>query len=129
MFGSPSSGAAARVQQVLRSAATPGASSGVDLQAQVLGDPTRRFNYTLDGAESVSGRVAWVFTLKPREQLGYRQLRVWIDQKDYLARRFEITEENGSLRRFELRNLRLGAALGDDVFQFHTPAGARVITR
>ena len=115
--------------QVLRSAASAGASSGVDLQAQFLGDPTKRFAYTLDGRETVGGRAAWLLTLKPRERQGYRQLRVWIDQQDYLARRFEITEDNGSIRRFELRNLRLEPALADGLFRFDVPAGARVITR
>ena len=116
-------------QQVLRSQAAAGASGGVDLQAQFLGDPTRRFRYTLEGEEAVQGRPAWRLTLVPREPLGYRQLRVWIDQRDYLARRFEITEENGSVRRFELSNLRLDPKLGDQLFRFDVPAGARVITR
>jgi outer membrane lipoprotein-sorting protein len=115
--------------QVLRSAASAVASSGVDLQAQFLGDPTRRFAYTLDGRETVGGRAAWLLTLEPRERQGYKQLRVWIDQRDYLARRFEITEDNGSIRRFELRNLRLEPALADGLFRFDVPAGARVITR
>ena len=78
---------------------------------------------------AICARAAWRFTLKPREPLGYRQLRVWIDQRDHLAHRFEITEENGSIRRFELRNLRLNAALADALFNFDVPAGARVITR
>lgn len=115
--------------QVLRSEAAAGSSSGVDLQAQFLGDPTRRFAYTLDGEETVAGRQAWLLTLKPRERLGYRQLRVWIDQRDHLARRFEITEDNGSTRRFDLRNLKIDPALADGIFRFDVPAGARVITR
>jgi len=115
--------------QVLRSPASAGTNSGVDLQAQFLGDPTRRFAYTLDGEEAVGGRNAWRLTLKPHQQQGYRQLRVWIDQREYLARRFEITEDNGSVRRFELRNVRLDTGLSDALFQFDVPAGARVITR
>lgn len=115
--------------QVLRSEAEAGGSSGVDLQAQFLGDPTQRFEYALEGQEQVAGRPAWQLTLKPRERLGYRQLRVWIDQRDHLARRFEITEENGSVRRFELRGLRLNGALADDLFEFQLPAGVRVVGR
>ncbi|NJD10440.1 MAG: outer membrane lipoprotein carrier protein LolA [Gemmatimonadetes bacterium] len=115
--------------QVLRTQASPDASAGVDLQAQFLGDPTRRFSYALEGEEAVNGRPAWRLTLKPRESLGYRELRVWIDQRDDLAHRFEITEENGSIRRFELRNPRLNGALPDALFQFDVPAGARVVTR
>lgn len=115
--------------QVVRSPASEGGASGVDLQAQFLGDPTRRFSYQLNGEETVAGRRAWLLTLTPRERTGYRKLRVWIDQADDLARRFEITEDNGSLRRFELRNLRVNPTLGDAIFRFDPPAGVRVITR
>lgn len=116
-------------EQVLRSPASAGGTSGVDLQAQFLGDPTQRFQYTLNGEEDVGGRKAWAFTLVPRERMGYRRLRVWIDQADHLSRRFEITEDNGSVRRFELRNLRADANLADNLFRFDVPAGVRVVTR
>jgi len=115
--------------QVLRSPASAGGASGVDLQAQFLGDPTRRFRSELVDEETVAGRRAWELRLTPLEPMGYRQLRVWIDQRDYLARRFEITEDNGSVRRFDLSGLRVNAALADDLFEFTVPAGARVITR
>jgi hypothetical protein len=36
-----------------------------------------------------------VLTLVPRQPLGYRSLKVWIDEQDHLVRRFELTEENG----------------------------------
>jgi outer membrane lipoprotein carrier protein len=116
-------------QQVMRSAASAGGSSGVDLQAQFLGDPTTRFRYTLEGAESVGGRAAWRLLLVPRERAGYRSLRVWLDQRDHLARRFEIHEDNGSVRRFELSNVRINPSLPDRVFRFQPPAGARVIAQ
>lgn len=116
-------------QQVIRSPASAGGNTGVDLQAQFLGNPTERFSYALDGQESVAGRNAWVFTLTPRERMGYRRLRVWLDQRDLLARRFEITEDNGSVRRFDLRNLRVDPVLNETLFRFTPPQGARVITR
>lgn len=116
-------------KQVIRMPASQGASGGVDLQAQFIGDPTERFEATLHGTEDVAGRPAHVLTLVPRAQVGYTSLKVWLDTRDYLARRFEITEENGSVRRFELSGLRPNVRLGDDVFRFTPPAGARVIDR
>jgi outer membrane lipoprotein-sorting protein len=65
----------------------------------------------------------------PRTPAGYTSLKVWLDTSDSLARRFEITEENGTVRRFELTNLRTNVAIADDVFRFTPPAGARVIER
>jgi outer membrane lipoprotein-sorting protein len=117
----------ANAEQVVRSAASERGRSGVDLQAQFLGDPTVRFDYTLEATESVNGRSAWRMLLVPKQRAGYRSLRVWLDQRDHLARRFEITEDNGSVRRFELRNLRVDPALSDTLFRFQPPAGVRVI--
>lgn len=116
-------------RQVIRMPASQGAAGGVDLQAQFIGDPTARFQATLHGTETVAGRAAHVLTLEPRARLGYRALKVWLDAEDYLARRFEIVEDNGSVRRFDLTGLRTNVRLGDDVFRFTPPADARIVDR
>jgi outer membrane lipoprotein-sorting protein len=116
-------------RQVIRSPADAGGSGGVDLQAQFLGDPVRRFEHTLHETETVRGRENQVMTLVPREQLGYARLRVWIDTQDRLVRRFEITEHNGAVRMMDLENLRTNVSISDDVFRFLPPADARIIDR
>jgi outer membrane lipoprotein carrier protein len=113
-------------RQVIR---TPRGPQGLDLHAQFIGDPVNRFQATSHGRESVRGRDAHVLTLVPREPLGYRTLKVWIDVDDHLVRRFELTEENGNVRQFELRNVVVNPSLPDRLFQFTPPAGAQVITR
>jgi outer membrane lipoprotein carrier protein len=113
-------------RQVIR---TPRGPQGLDLQSQFIGDPVRRFEATSHGREAVRGRDAHVLTLVPREPLGYRTLKVWIDVQDHLVRRFELTEENGNLRQFELRNVVVNPSLPDRLFQFTPPAGAQVIQR
>jgi outer membrane lipoprotein carrier protein len=113
-------------RQVIR---TPRGPQGLDLHAQFIGDPVRRFEATSHGREAVRGRHAHVLTLAPREPLGYRSLKVWIDAEDHLVRRFELTEENGNVRQFELRNVVVNPSLPDRLFQFTPPAGAQVITR
>jgi outer membrane lipoprotein carrier protein len=115
--------------QVIRMPASEGTTGGVDLQAQFLGNPVERFDATLHGSERVGGRETHVLTMVPRTPAGYTSLKVWLDTSDSLARRFEITEENGTVRRFELTNLRTNVAIADDVFRFTPPAGARVIER
>jgi len=114
-------------QQATRTPASPGAGGGVDLQAQFIGNPVERFEYTLHGTESVGGRDANVMTLVPRERAEYRSLKVWFDARDSIARRFEITEHNGSTRRFDLSNLRLNPTIPADVFRFTPPAGVRIV--
>jgi outer membrane lipoprotein carrier protein len=114
-------------QQVMRSPAAAAGQSAVNLQAQFVGNPVERFNYRVEGAASVGGRPAQVLLLAPRQAAQYRSLKVWIDRQDSLVRRFEITEHNGSVRRFDLQNLQVNAAMPDGVFRFTPPAGARVI--
>lgn len=113
--------------QATQSPASPGGGGGVDLQAQFVGNPTERFRYTLEGRESVGGRPADVMVLVPRERAEYRSLKVWFDTRDSLARRFEITEHNGSIRRFDLSGLQVNTSIPPDVFRFTPPADVRIV--
>jgi outer membrane lipoprotein-sorting protein len=114
-------------RQVIRAPASQAGAGGVDLKSQFVGDPVARFQATLEGREAVAGRDAHILTLVPRAPAGYRRLRVWIDARDHLVRRFEIHEANEVVRRFELRNLELNPRLGDDLFRFTPPTDARII--
>jgi outer membrane lipoprotein carrier protein len=116
-------------RQVIRMSAGAGGAGAVDLQAQFLGDPTTRFDATLTGTESVSGRSAHALVLTPRQPGTFRTLKVWVDERDHLVRRFEITEHNGVVRRFLLRNLTPGADVDDALFRFTPPEGAHVVAR
>lgn len=113
-------------RQVLR---TPRGGQGLDLRAQFIGDPVRRFETTYHGTDAVRGRDAHVMTLVPRESLGYERLKVWIDARDHLVRRFELTEGNGIIRHFELRDLLANPTLPNDLFAFTPPPGTQVVTR
>jgi outer membrane lipoprotein carrier protein len=112
--------------QVIRTSIAEGGQS-VDLQQQFLSNPNQRFVATLAGDESVGGRSAYVLTLVPRGASAYKILKIWVDKEDYLVRRFEMTEENESVRRVELRNVRTNHALANSLFTFTPPAGAQII--
>jgi outer membrane lipoprotein carrier protein len=115
-------------QQVTRTSAA-NASGVVDLQAQFVGDPLKRFEHTFNGRETVQGRETAIFTLVPREDPGYRVLKVWIDTKDYLVRRFEVTDNSGIVRRLDLTDLDTNPAMPDDLFRFTPPPGAKIVER
>ena len=100
--------------------------SEVDLQRQFVGDATRRFVPTLNGRETVDGHETRVLTLVPRTRSPYRILKLWVDADDYLIRRFEMTEENESVRRVEMRSIRVNGPVSDDLFTFTPPAGTQV---
>ena len=115
-------------KQVVR-ASIADAGQTVDLQKEFLSDPTARFNAVLGKTEAVGGRPASILTLTPKKASPYRRVRIWVDSKDALVRRFEITEQNESLRRLELRNLRANGAVPDQLFRFTPPPGAQVFTQ
>lgn len=106
-----------------------GGTGAMDLQAQFLGDPLKRFRPQLEGTESVDGRPATVLELEPRVDTGYDRLRIWVDRQDHLVRRFEIHESSGIVRHFELSDLRVDPRLPDDLFHFEPPAGATIVDR
>lgn len=116
-------------RQVLRAVASERGAGGVDLQAQFLGDPVRRFTNTFHGIEKVNGRDAYVLTLVPRTALGYKSIKVWIDTKDSLVRRFILTENNSVVQDYTLANLVLNPPLSNDLFRFTPPADAKIIER
>lgn len=111
--------------QVIRTSIAEGGEQA-DFQKQFLSNATDRFVATLNGEEAVAGRQTWSLTLVPRRASPYKVVRVWVDKEDYLVRRFEMTEENNSVRRVELRNLRVNQPIADALFTFTPPAGTHV---
>jgi chaperone LolA len=116
-------------RQVIRAQATTAGAGAVDLQAQFIGDPVRRFRYKLEGTQKINGRAVHILTLTPREDVGYKTLKVWVDAADALVRRFQITEPTGAIVEFQLNNLVINPTLGNDIFKFTPPADARIIER
>ncbi len=112
-------------KQVMKTSIAEGTQQ-VDLHQQFLSDPTSRYNGTLDGSETVDGHRTHVLTLVPKQQSPVRKLRIWVDAADYSVRRFEMTEENESVRRIELRNLKRNVQLPDGLFAFSPPRGAQI---
>ncbi|HEX5725212.1 MAG TPA: outer membrane lipoprotein chaperone LolA [Longimicrobiaceae bacterium] len=111
--------------QVIRTSIAEGGERA-DFQREFVSNPTARYVATLVGEESVGGEATYVLTLVPRRASPYKILKVWVDKDDNLIRRFEMTEENDSVRRVELRNIRLNPALSDALFSFTPPPGTQV---
>lgn len=111
--------------QVIRTSIAEGGEQA-DFQRQFLSNATARFVATLNGQETVAGRPTWALTLVPRRESPYKVIRIWVDKEDNLVRRFEMTEENDSVRRLELRNLKVNQPVSDALFTFTPPAGTHV---
>jgi chaperone LolA len=111
--------------QVIRTSIAAGGEQA-DFQRQFLSNATARFVATLNGDDVVDGRPVWALTLVPKQQSPYKVIRIWVDKADNLVRRFEMTEENDSVRRLDLRNLKVNQPVPDDVFTFTPPPGTHV---
>jgi len=97
-----------------------------DLQGRIFEQAAAAYDAELVGREEVEGRSTWLVSLTPRDVSPYRRVRVWIDPSDLLVRRFEIVEENETIRTVVLRDLRPDAQIDDEVFAFTPPPGTDV---
>lgn len=118
----------AQPDQVVRTAVNS-TSEGATLGGQFLVNPTERYVAVYVGTEAVHGRSAHLLSLVPRFEAPYTLVRVWVDAEDYLVRKFEIHEENETIRTITLQNVQAGIDLPDDLFQFSPPPGVEVFTR
>jgi len=111
--------------QVLRTRLADG-SAPLDFHREFLQDAEDRFRISREGEATVQGRSTHVLRLVPRSAAGYRQVRIWVDQESHEVHRFEVQEENETVRRIDLRNVRTNVSIPRSVFEFTPPAGASV---
>lgn len=118
----------AQPDQVIRTAIDQTA-EGATLGGQFLVSPTERYVATYVQRDVVNHRAAFLLSLVPRFEVPYTLVRVWIDAEDYLVRKFEIREENETVRTITLSNVEAGIDLPQDLFRFSPPPGVEVFTR
>lgn len=105
------------------------ASGMVDLQGRIFEEADEKYEVDPVRPERIDGISTYLVSLRPREPSPYRTVRVWIDPTSYLVRKFEITEENETIRTVLLRHLEPDAPIPDTVFAFVPPAGTDVFER
>lgn len=98
----------------------------VDLQGRIFEEADTRYHAVLEGSEEVTDRAAWRIALTPKGESPYLRVRVWVDQGSFLVRRFEILEENETIRTVILRDLQPNKRIPDAVFEFSPPSGTDV---
>jgi outer membrane lipoprotein-sorting protein len=55
-----------------------------------------------------------------------RHIRIWIDKKSYLTTKFEYTEGDGDLTRYEFTNVRVNQPIEQNRFSLNLPPNVRV---
>ncbi len=117
--------------QVMKSALGADGTGTVDLTAQFLMSPRTKYNITTIGAQVVSGRPTFGYTLTPKNAASapFQVASVWIDSADATIRQFEVTERSGVQRKVRLLTLKTNVPVESSAFVFTPPKGVRVIER
>ncbi len=118
----------AQPDQVIRTAMDQ-TTEGATLGGQFLVNPTERYVATYVRRDKLDNRPAHLLSLVPKFEAPYTLVRVWVDAQDYLVRKFEIHEENETIRTVTLHNVEVGVPIPDEVFRFSPPPGVEVFTR
>ena len=108
---------------------TPGGSEAerLDPASQLLRSPRSRFNIADGGTASVGGRSTRVVLLTPKGRESFSRAKVWLDTRNSLVRRFEVTEPSGLVRNVTLTSIQPNVAVPTSAFRFTPPRGVRVI--
>lgn len=118
----------AHPEQVVKTAIEHGKNQATGFGSQFVTNPSERYAATYVRKEDLNGRPSHVLALVPKFAAPYNLVRVWIDASDYLVRKFEVYEQNDSVRTVELSNLRAGIDLADELFKFSPPEGVEVFS-
>lgn len=102
----------------------------VDLEGRIFREARSGYDAKLAGTETIDGVMTCRVLLTPQDSASttYRKVRVWVGAKDLLVRRFEITEENQTVRTVTLSHLRPGVPIPDSLFRFTPPPGVDVFS-
>jgi outer membrane lipoprotein carrier protein len=84
------------------------------------------FNFTFSNRADMP---TYVLDLSPKsKQIAkrVRHLKIWIDKKSYLTTKFEYTEADGDVTRYEFTNIRVNQPIAQSRFTLNLPANVRV---
>ena len=86
------------------------------------------FDFTF---RNVSNAPAFELDLKPKTKgiaKRVRHIKIWIDKKSYLTTKFEYTEGDGDITRYEFTNVRVNQPIEQRRFTLNLPANVRLET-
>ena len=86
------------------------------------------FDFTF---RNVSTAPSFELDLKPKTKgiaKRVRHIKIWIDKKSYLTTKFEYTEGDGDITRYEFTNVRVNQPIEQKRFTLNLPANVRVET-
>lgn len=108
----------------------PTGAAMVDLEGRIFREARKGYRARLAGHETIDDVTTCQVDLEPGAAgaSAYRRVRVWVGARDHLVRKFEITEENETVRTITLTRLEPDASIPDSLFRFEVPAGVDVFS-
>lgn len=114
--------------QVIKMPYTGGNAGSVDPAEQFLDSPRTRYTVTPAGEATIGGRATHVLDLMPkRKNDPIARAKLWIDDRDYSVRQFEVETANGLKRRVVITSFTANPSLDRSRFRFNVPRGAKVV--
>lgn len=113
--------------QVMKMTAGGSEAEQLDPASQLLRSPRSRFNIADGGTQTIGGRATRVVLLTPKGRETFTKAKVWIDTRNSLVRRFEVTEASGLVRNVTLTSIQANVAVPASAFRFTPPRGIRII--
>jgi len=112
--------------QAMKLPLTEGGVGSVDLAAQFLTEPKRKYTVTDAGKAVVAGRAAHALDLVPKTPTQFTRATVWVDDRDGTLRQFEVTDANGLTRKVVITSLSMNVPVDASAFTFTPPKGVKV---
>ncbi len=113
--------------QVIKMPSTRSTTGTHDVTAAFLDSPHDRYTITSAGTATIEGRTTRAVHLVPKDSgLPFRRATVWVDDRDGLIRQFEVTEENGLVRKVTITSVEVNVTIPSSAFTFVPPQGVRV---
>lgn len=113
--------------QVLKMTAGGSEAERLDPASQLLRSPRTRFNIADGGTATVGGRATRVVLLTPKGRESFSRAKVWIDTRNSMVRRFEVTEPSGLVRNVTLTSIAANVTVPASAFRFTPPRGVRIV--
>jgi outer membrane lipoprotein carrier protein len=114
--------------QVIRVPYTGGNAGSVDPADQFLDSPRTRYTVTAAGTATIGGRATQILSLVPKRKGDVvARARLWIDDKDYTLRQFEVESSGGLKRKVVITSFTANPKLDRSKFRFTVPRGAKVV--
>lgn len=88
-------------------------------------------NYNIDFVkdEAVSGQMATVLRLTPKNGGTYAAIDLWVNQQNWLPAQWKMVERNGDYTVITLKNAQVNANVADAAFVVNIPNGTKVVDK